>query len=159
MQDVEKNAMLLKEGQVKETKLSELLNNSEAEKNPITAKLNPAIVVPPPLKRRKFSEDLIKGLNATYERPALCRDDFGEYKEGVFLNGKTMVIVSVVDGRWNLTIKSDHPISMYEIKAARYKYIPDDVYMSLIFPKRSELEDYTSSYCMQMIDIQVTKKE
>lgn len=46
MQDIEKNSMLLKEGQVKETKLSELLNNSETEKKPTVAKLNPAIIVP-----------------------------------------------------------------------------------------------------------------
>lgn len=62
-------------------------------------------------------------------------------------------------GRWHLTVKSDKPLSIYEIKAARYKFIPDDAYMTLVFPKRSEIEKFTSPNCMQMIEIQVTKNE
>lgn len=159
MQDIEKNSMLLKEGQVKETKLSELLDNSETEKKPTVAKLNPAIIVPAPLKRKRLNDELIAELNATYERPAICRDEHGEYKEGAFLHGSNLVITSILEGRWHLTVKSDKPLSIYEIKAARYKFIPDDAYMTLVFPKRSELEKFTSPHSMQMIEIQVTQKE
>ncbi len=159
MQDIEKNSMLLKEGQVKETRLSELLNNSETEKKPNVQKLNPAITVPAPLRRKRLNDELIAELNATYERPAICRDEHGEYKEGAFLHGSNLVMTSILEGRWHLTVKSDKPLSIYEIKAARYKFIPDDVYMTLILPKRSELDKYTSPNCMQMIEIQVTKNE
>ena len=95
MQDIEKNSMLLKEGQVKETKLSELLNNSETEKKPTVAKLNPAIIVPAPLKRKRLNDELIAELNATYERPAICRDEHGEYKEGALLHCSNMVITRI----------------------------------------------------------------
>lgn len=159
MQDVEKVTKLLKEETTKKTDVQELHTNLKAEEKPTAAKLNPAIIIPVPLKRKRFNDELIVELNATYERPALCRDDFGEYKEGAFLHGANLVMTSIVEGRWHLTVKADKPLSMYEVKAARYKFIPDDVYMTLILPKRSELEKYTSPHSMQMIEIQVTKNE
>lgn len=157
MQDIERISMLLKEGQVKESKLSELHSTPEVEKKPTATKLNPAIIIPAPLKRKRFNDELITELNATYERPAICRDEHGEYKEGAFLHGSNLVMTSIVEGRWQLTVKSDKPLSIYEVKAARYKFVPDAVYMTLVFPKRSELEKFTSPHCMQMIEIQVTK--
>lgn len=159
MQDVEKVTKLLKEETTKETDVQTLSGSLNVEDKPTSAKLNPAIIVPAPLKRKRFNDELIAELNATYERPAICRDEHGEYKEGAFLHGSNLVVTSIVGGRWNLTVKSDKPLSIYEIKAARYKFVPDDVYMTLILPKRTELEKYTSPNCMQMIEIQVTKNE
>lgn len=158
MQDVEKTEMLLKE-EVKETSLQTPSDSLKVSDKPITVKLNPAIIVPVPLKRKRLNNELIEALNATYERPAICRDEHGEYKEGAFLHGSNLVMTSILDGRWHLTVKSDKPLSIYEIKAARYKFIPDDAYMTLVFPKRSELEKFTSPHSMQMIEIQVTKNE
>lgn len=158
MQDVEKTEMLLKE-EVKEASLQTPSDSLKVSDKPITVKLNPAIIVPVPLKRKRLNNELIEALNATYERPAICRDEHGEYKEGAFLHGSNLVMTSILDGRWHLTVKSDKPLSIYEIKAARYKFIPDDAYMALVFPKRSELEKFTSPHSMQMIEIQVTKNE
>lgn len=158
MQDVEKTEMLLKE-EVKEASLQTPSDSLKVSDKPITVKLNPAIIVPVPLKRKRLNNELIEALNATYERPAICRDEHGEYKEGAFLHGSNLVMTSILDGRWHLTVKSDKPLSIYEIKAARYKFIPDDAYMTLVFPKRSELEKFTSPHSMQMIEIQVTKNE
>ncbi|MCZ2726272.1 hypothetical protein [Bacteroides caccae] len=159
MQNVEKVAKLLREDATKETNVQALSGNLKVEDKPAAAKLNPAIIVPVPLKRKRFNDELIAELNATYERPAICRDDYGEYKEGAFLHGSNLVMTSIVEGRWHLTVKSDKPLSIYEVKAARYKFIPDDAYMTVILPKRSELEKFTSPHCMQMIEIQVTKNE
>lgn len=159
MQDVKKVAKLLREDATKETNVPALSGNLKVEDKPAAAKLNPAIIVPGPLKRKRFNDELIAELNATYERPAICRDDYGEYKEGAFLHGLNLVMTSIVEGRWHLTVKSDKPLSIYEVKAARYKFIPDDAYMTVILPKRSELEKFTSPHCMQMIEIQVTKNE
>lgn len=157
MQDVEKVIKLLKEETTKETDVQTLSGSLNVEDKPTAAKLNPAIIVPDPLKRKRFNDELTAELNATYERPAICRDEHGEYKEGAFLHGSNLVMTSIVEGRWHLTVKSDKPLSIYEVKAARYKFVPDDVYMTLVFPKRSELEKFTSPHCMQMIEIQVTK--
>lgn len=159
MQDVEKSLKPLQEGIIKESGLEVLHNNLKSEEKPTTAKLNPAIIVPVPLKRKRLSDELIEALNDTYERPSICRDEHGEYKEGAFLHGSNLVMTSILEGRRHLTVKSDKPLSIYEVKAARYKFIPDDAYMTLVFPKRSELEKFTSPHSMQMIEIQVTQKE
>lgn len=158
MQDVEKTEILLKE-EVKEASLQTPSDSLKVSDKPITVKLNPAIIVPVPLKRKRLNDELIAELNATYERPAICRDEHGEYKEGAFLHGSNLVMTSILEGRWHLTVKSDKPLSIYEIKAARYKFIPDDAYMTLVFPKRSEIEKFTSPHSMQMIEIQVTRNE
>ena len=154
MQDVEKSLKPLQEGIIKESGLEVLHNNLKSEEKPTTA-----IIVPVPLKRKRLSDELIEALNDTYERPSICRDEHGEYKEGAFLHGSNLVMTSILEGRWHLTVKSDKPLSIYEVKAARYKFIPDDAYMTLVFPKRSELEKFTSPHSMQMIEIQVTQKE
>ena len=158
MQDVDKVTKLLKE-ETKESNVQTLSGNLKVENKPTDVQLNPAIMVPAPLKRKRLNDELIAELNATYERPAICRDEHGEYKEGAFLHGSNLVMTSILEGRWHLTVKADKPLSIYEVKAARYKFIPDDTYMTLVFPKRSELEKFTSPHSMQMIEIQVTKNE
>lgn len=158
MQDVDKVTKLLKE-ETKESNVQTLSGNLKVENKPTEVKLNPAIMVPSTLKRKRLNDELIAELNATYERPAICRDEHGEYKEGAFLHGSNLVMTSILEGRWHLTVKADKPLSIYEVKAARYKFIPDDAYMTLVFPKRSELEKFTSPHSMQMIEIQVTKNE
>lgn len=158
MQDVDKVTKLLKE-EPKESNVQTLSGNLKVENKPTGVKLNPAIMVPAPLKRKRLNDELIAELNATYDRPVICRDEHGEYKEGAFLHGSNLVMTSILEGRWHLTVKADKPLSIYEVKAARYKFIPDDAYMTLVFPKRSELEKFTSPHSMQMIEIQVTKNE
>ena len=74
MQDVEKSLKPLQEGIIKESGLEVLHNNLKSEEKPTTAKLNPAIIVPVPLKRKRLSDELIEALNDTYERPSICRD-------------------------------------------------------------------------------------
>ena len=121
--------------------------------------MNPAISIPAPLKKKRFSNDLIKSLNETHERPIQFSDPAGDYKEGVFLHGSNIVIVDRIDGRWQLTIQGERPLTMYEIKAARYKFVPNDVYMVLVLPSRAKLEKFTSPDRMQLIEIAVTKSE
>lgn len=125
----------------------------------IKVQLNPAISIPAPLKKKRFSNDLVKSLNETHERPIQFSDPSGDYKEGVFLHGSNIVIVDRIDGRWQLTIQGERPLTMYEIKAARYKFVPNDVYMVLMLPSRAKLEKFTSPDRMQLIEIAVTKSE
>ena len=125
----------------------------------IKVQLNSEIIIPAPLKKKRFSQDLIKSLNETHERPIQFSDPSGDYKEGVFLHGSNIVIVDRIDGRWQLTIQGERPLTVYEIKAARYKFIPNDVYMVLVLPSRAKLEKFTSPDRMQLIEIAVTKSE
>lgn len=55
--------------------------------------------------------------------------------------GRCRIIVTIDNGRWHLSISTNNPKvlpSYKEIKAARYKFIPDEVYMAEIFPPRAD---------------------
>lgn len=60
-------------------------------------------------------------------------------QEGVFRDGEFAVIVSIDAGFWHMSIS--HP-SRYptfdEIRDARYKYVPDEVTMAMLFPPKAE---------------------
>jgi hypothetical protein len=64
-----------------------------------------------------------------------------DYKEGLFKMGRCNIIVTIDNGRWHLSISTRDPKilpSYKEIKAARYKYTPNDVVMAEIFPPKEE---------------------
>jgi len=48
-------------------------------------------------------------------------------------------ILSLDDDKWHLSISLPNRLPVYaELKFARYKYLPDDVYMAQIFPPEAE---------------------
>lgn len=62
-----------------------------------------------------------------------------EFKEGTFRMGRCSVIVSKDAGRWHLSISTPTTSPSYmEIKAARYKFIPNHVTMAQIFPPKEQ---------------------
>ena len=68
-------------------------------------------------------------------------------KEGMFQFGRCRVLVTIDEGAWHLSISTKDALPSYkEMKIARYKYCPDDIYMAEIFPPSSEfvnLHPYT----------------
>lgn len=73
-----------------------------------------------------------------------------EYKPGIYRNGRCQIILSIDNERWHLSISVIDGLSnlqkkrggvlpsYHEIKKARYKYCPDNIYMAEIFPPTSE---------------------
>lgn len=60
-------------------------------------------------------------------------------REGTFLFGECSVIVSKDAGHWHLSIGNPERLPTYEeLKEARYKFLPDDIYMAQIFPPTKE---------------------
>lgn len=60
-------------------------------------------------------------------------------QEGIFKEKGFSIIVSVDAGRWHMSVA--HPVRYpmwEELKYFRYKYVPDDVTMGLLFPPLSE---------------------
>lgn len=59
--------------------------------------------------------------------------------------GRCRIIITIDNGRWHLSISTDNPKilpSYKEIKAARYRFIPDEVYMAEIFPPKADFVAY-----------------
>lgn len=58
---------------------------------------------------------------------------------GVFPFGECIVICTIDEGLWHLSISHKTRYPTYdEIKAARYKFIPDKVTMAMLFPPKAE---------------------
>lgn len=76
-----------------------------------------------------------------------------EFKEGVFKMGRCNIIISIDNGEWHLSISTPTASPSYnEIKAARYKYIPDNVTMAQLFPPSEEFINI-HPYCHHLWEI------
>lgn len=76
-----------------------------------------------------------------------------EYKEGVFKMGRCDIIIAKENNKWHMSISTRNASPSYkEIKAARYKYLPDDVYMAQIFPPKEEFINL-HPYCHHLYQI------
>lgn len=54
---------------------------------------------------------------------------------------------------WHLSISTPNALPSYkEIKEARYKFLPDEVYMAEIFPPKKEFVN-THPYCRHLYEI------
>lgn len=74
-------------------------------------------------------------------------------KTGIFKMGRCSVIVTKDNGKWHLSISTPTESPTYEeIKAARYKFLPDNVYMAQIFPPKSEFVN-VHPYCHHLYEI------
>lgn len=71
---------------------------------------------------------------------------------GAFMFGECSVIVGLEAG-WHLSIAHPKRNPTYdEIKEARYKFLPDDVHMAMIFPPRREFIN-VHSHCFHLWEI------
>lgn len=81
---------------------------------------------------------------------------------GVYKMGRCRIIVTQDNGSWHLSISTADALPSYnEIKTARYRLLPDDIYMAEIFPPSNEfvnLHPYTRHLWQVDIDKSNFKK-
>ena len=59
------------------------------------------------------------------------------YKEGMFVMKDCRISITIDNGKWHLSISKQRSLPTYnELKEARYKYLPNEVYMAQIFPPK-----------------------
>ena len=76
-----------------------------------------------------------------------------EFKEGIFIMGRCNIIITIDDGKWHLSISTPLASPSYnEIKAARYKLLPDNVTMAQLFPPKDEFVNL-HPYCHHLWEI------
>ena len=74
-------------------------------------------------------------------------------RPGTFHFGRCDVIVTIDAGRWHMSISTRSASPSYkEIKAARYKFLPGDIAVAQIFPKK-ELFVNCHPYCHHLWQI------
>lgn len=76
------------------------------------------------------------------------------FKEGVFKMGECFIIVSIDGGKWHLSISKKKASPSYkQIKAARYKFLPNDITVAQIFPPKEEFVNI-DPHCHHLWEIQ-----
>lgn len=74
-------------------------------------------------------------------------------KEGIFKMGRCNIIVSIDAGKWHLSISTPGAQPSYkEIKEARYKFLPNDIYAAQIFPPKEEFVN-VHKYCHHLWEL------
>lgn len=64
-------------------------------------------------------------------------DEYGMYSTGAFrYKGKNILVVKE-NGKWHLSVASNHPLGYQEMKEVRYKFMPDGMDVAQIFPSRA----------------------
>ena len=93
-------------------------------------------------RKKRLKCSFVSQLEETAKKTATLKDKYGEYKDGLFLHGFSIVKVSVNKiGLWCIEIHSDHPIGLPMIQEIRYKFVPNDCLMAMLLPSREERTD------------------
>lgn len=76
-------------------------------------------------------------------------------REGTFGMGRCLVIVTIDDGAWHLSISTRSALPSYkEMKEARYRFLPNEIYMAEIFPPQEEFVN-VAPYCRHLYQINI----
>lgn len=89
-------------------------------------------------RKKKLHPSFVKELEKTANSEPFAQDEYGEYRLGKFLHSCAMVVVGVIDNLWTLEIHSENPIGLPMIQEIRYKYLPDNLMMAMLFLPRKE---------------------
>lgn len=89
-------------------------------------------------KKKKLNPSFVGELKKTANSEPYAQDEHGEYRLGKFLHSCAIVVVGVVDNLWTLEIHSENPIGLPMIQEIRYKYLPDNLMMAMLFLPRKE---------------------
>lgn len=68
--------------------------------------------------------------------PQYIEDEHGVYSTGMFHYKGKQIIITIDDGLWHLSASSNHTLSYYELKELRYEFMPDNMTVAQIFPRR-----------------------
>lgn len=70
--------------------------------------------------------------------------------------GECAIIYAKEADRWHLSISHPTRLPTYdEVKQARYDFLPDDVYMAMIFPPKSEFVN-VHPFCLHLWEVSIS---
>lgn len=110
-------------------------------------------VVIPKCWKKRLNPDLAKELKKTLEAEPEFKDDYGEYKKGVFLYKDCMIIVDREEDIWGVLISSIHPLGIQQLKDIRDRFVPDHCVMSHILPGRNTFVNDSDLYQYNLFEI------
>ncbi len=101
------------------------------------------IDIPNYFRKKKFRWEFFDELEKAAKSEPVFKDEYGEYREGVFLYKTVVVFVDFKDGMWRCSVRSEYEVSPLLAREVRYKYIPDHCAMAVLMLSREESKDKT----------------
>lgn len=93
-------------------------------------------------KKKKLSPSFVSELEKSAASEPILTDEHGEYRTGKFLHSCAVVVVSFVNNLWSLEIHSQYQVNLPMIQEVRYKYLPDNLMMAMLFlPREQRISD------------------
>ncbi len=92
-------------------------------------------------RKNRLSEGMKKILVESANNKYEAVDEHGVYRTGTFFHGAAIVTVNMEDGLWSVHIISEYPIHLPMIKEIRYKFLPDNAMMAMLFGSREESKE------------------
>lgn len=84
--------------------------------------------------------------------PVYMTDEYGTYSTGVFRFKGMLVMVTMDGGKWHASVSAKFPLGYQQIKDIRYTFLPDDMEVAQIFPKREDFVNIHSN-CYHLFQI------
>lgn len=112
--------------------------------------------IPDYWRKKKLKWEFFEELEKAAKSEPVAKDEYGEYRVGVFLYKTAVVFVEFKDGMWRCSVRSEHAVSPVLATEIRYKFIPDRCAMAILLLPREESKDPT---VMTMYEIPPTEEE
>lgn len=79
-------------------------------------------------------------------------DQYGQYSTGCFKYKGKIILITIDDGKWHMSISANRPLGYYEMKQMRYMFLPNRVSAAQIFPPREEFVNLHEN-CYHLFEI------
>lgn len=79
-------------------------------------------------------------------------DDYGIYGIGWFKFKGKDILITIDNGKWHLSASCNHYLGYVEMKELRYKFMPNDMEVAQIFPRREEFVNISKN-CFHLWEI------
>jgi len=82
------------------------------------------------------------------------QDEYGFYSTGLFRWKGKDILITIDDGKWHLSVNTNHPLGYYEMKDVRYTFCPNRMAMAQIFPPREDFVNVAKN-CYHLYELSI----
>lgn len=80
-------------------------------------------------------------------------DKYGVYETGLYKYKGMDVLITIDDKKWHLSVSAKFPLGYQQLKDVRYKFMPNDMTVAQIFPRRENFVNlHTTCWHLWEID-------
>lgn len=85
-------------------------------------------------------------------------DKYGVYETGLYKYKGMDILITVDAKKWHLSVSAKFPLGYQQLKDVRYKFMPNDMSVAQIFPRREEFVN-VHTCCWHLWEIDEDEEE